>query len=179
MQNILTLNQEYFFKIFQLSGQNKIFDNLMIFSAVYLIFLTLFISIVFSILGGVKEKKSLLLCMLSFGVGFILLKTLGFLLYEPRPFTSFQITPIIGFAPGDAFPSDHTTILTILALSYSAYKSKLTWFLISVLFLVGFSRIYTGVHYPVDILGGIIFGTVSVYISWKIKGSLMKKILSS
>jgi undecaprenyl-diphosphatase len=40
---------------------------------------------------------------------------------------------------------------------------------ITVTFLVGLSRVYLGVHYPSDVLGGWIFGFVWASICWLVE----------
>lgn len=170
------INQDLFFKIHNISNQNSFLDGLMIFGADYLIFLCFLVTIYLAVKKNVAEKKALLLILLSFGVGFVLVKTIGALIYEPRPYVTYNLTALSSFAPNDSFPSDHITIMTILASAYSYYKSKYTVFFIVALIIIGFSRIYVGVHYPGDILGGIIFGLVAVWISTKVKKYLVNKL---
>lgn len=58
-----------------------------------------------------------------------------------------------------SFPSGHTltsTILTLLMLE--KYPNEFIYNIIPV--IVGFSRIFLGVHYPSDILGGLFFGYI-------------------
>jgi len=70
-----------------------------------------------------------------------------------------------------SFPSGHAMIssaiiMTILVLSNNLRRYR--WILISGLFyifLVGYSRVYLGVHYPSDIIGGWIISTAWVILS--------------
>ena len=41
--------------------------------------------------------------------------------------------------------------------------------------LIALSRLYLYVHYPTDIIGGVIFGSLSGYLGYKIVGWIQKK----
>jgi len=45
--------------------------------------------------------------------------------------------------------------------------------------MVAYSRIYVGVHYPLDIVCGMTFGALSGYMFYKLKGYLEKRFISS
>ena len=72
-------------------------------------------------------------------------------------------------AKNASFPSGHTsaafsvaTSLTIVKPKWYVYVPAFTW-----ASLVGYSRMYLGVHYPTDILAGAIIGSGSAWLSYK------------
>ncbi|NLE07097.1 MAG: phosphatase PAP2 family protein [Parcubacteria group bacterium] len=75
-----------------------------------------------------------------------------------------------------SFPSAHTAVATALygLLIYILYKSKLKskFLLIAglclLIFLIGFSRLYLGVHYFSDVLMGYLLGLIWIWISIKL-----------
>ena len=58
-----------------------------------------------------------------------------------------------------SFPSSHATNIFAQAALFSYYYKKLTPAFFLVAALVGFSRIYVGVHFPFDVLFGAMLGT--------------------
>jgi undecaprenyl-diphosphatase len=71
-----------------------------------------------------------------------------------------------GTVPSDqfSFPSGHTAAAFVMATLLAYFFPLLTIVIFLWAFLVGFSRIYLGVHYPSDILAGIILGVFAAYI---------------
>lgn len=69
-------------------------------------------------------------------------------------------------APGYSFPSGHTqSTTTFWFFTMKKLKKKSIYILGSlVIILVGFSRMYLRVHWPVDVIGGIIFGILFALI---------------
>jgi undecaprenyl-diphosphatase len=57
-----------------------------------------------------------------------------------------------------AFPSGHATNPMAAAIFFGFLYRRLLWPLLAAALLVSYSRIYLGVHYPGDILGGWILG---------------------
>lgn len=73
-------------------------------------------------------------------------------------------------ATGQSFPSGHSQGSATAAATISYYlKNKgVTIFSIILVSLIGFSRLYLGVHYPKDVIVGILVGLLVTYIGVKL-----------
>ena len=83
------------------------------------------------------------------------------LMQRPRPFVLYpSIQPIIPKPPSFSFPSGHTgsSFAAATVIARNLKKAALPAFALAA--AIAFSRLYLMVHYPSDILGGILIGTV-------------------
>ena len=166
--DILSLNQNLFFWIFSLSNQSYFLDNLMIFGARDLIYVMILFNL-FLILKT-KNLKLFILTLTSIIIGFILFKIIEFSIFEQRPYITFLLTPLILDPPiNSAFPSRHALVAAFIAFPYLILNLKFKWLFIFCLVWVSLARVFVGVHYPLDVLGGIILGFFSVWISQRLK----------
>ncbi len=79
-----------------------------------------------------------------------------------RPYEVIEgLTKIIGAQSDYSFPSGHTAasfaVATVL-LMRAPKKLSIPMFILAC--LISLSRLYVGVHYPTDILGGVIIGAI-------------------
>lgn len=66
---------------------------------------------------------------------------------------------LVGCGGHLSFPSSHATNISAVAVLFGYFYRKGTIWFISIAVLVGFSRIYVGVHYPGDVLFGFMVGS--------------------
>lgn len=81
------------------------------------------------------------------------------LIQRPRPFETGAITPLVE-ATGYAFPSGHATVLfaafPLLVTAYPSYR----WLILVIAMILILTRVYLGIHYISDIIGGAVIGIV-------------------
>ena len=151
--------------------QNPLFDSIMPFITHLGGFISLFcLCVLVIILSTIFKKKNIryiaLICLLSLLIADGIALVLKYVIFEPRPFVSLDnVNLLIVEDDPMSFPSGHTTsTFAVLSALIFKYKNKLlAVILVICAILIGFSRIYVGVHYPGDIIAGAIVGILSAY----------------
>lgn len=99
------------------------------------------------------------------------------LVARTRPFDVNTAVQLLVAKPRDySFPSGHTaaSFASVTAL-YFAGEKKMWKAALVLAVLIALSRLYLYVHYPTDIIGGVIFGSLSGYLGYKIVGWIQKQ----
>lgn len=114
-----------------------------------------------------KYGLMLLLALLFTSVtGEILIKPL---VQRIRPCNADLLMPMLIPRPHSfSFPSGHTSSSFAAALVIWKADKKLRIYAVVLAFLIAFSRLYLFVHYPSDILGGLLLGLLCGAISMRI-----------
>jgi undecaprenyl-diphosphatase len=68
--------------------------------------------------------------------------------------------PLMEVPTTSSFPSGHTSTSFACAYVISRLAPRLTIPVFVLAALIGFSRVYVGVHYPLDVVAGAIFGLI-------------------
>ena len=92
----------------------------------------------------------------------ILTQLIKIIVMRPRPYTELSNLILLDLGTDYSFPSGHTSTSTAMAYVLSCEYKR--WILMLIPVIVGFSRLYIGVHYPSDVLGGFLLGLVIAYM---------------
>lgn len=128
----------------------------------------------------VNRKSSYLACgvislvtgLVSYGIGSLIKP----LVQRPRPFSVLHSVRVIGpwEAGSFSFPSTTTMLAFGLALPilFLCDKRHLGTILIILSYVIGFSVIYAGFHFPADVAAGIIFSFCVAVCTSRMKGTI-------
>jgi undecaprenyl-diphosphatase len=125
--------------------------------------------------GGTRARTAALLVIpllvLSDQLSSSIIKPLVGRLRPCEVFSPEQIHLLVGCGSGKAFPSSHAVNNFAVATMFSHYFPKAKHGLYAWATLIALSRVFVGVHYPADILGGAIIGFIVgmlVVQAWRI-----------
>lgn len=132
----------------------------------------LFIVLAVLLLCFRKTRKAGITALLAMAVGFVctnlLLKNL---VSRPRPWLDVAgLTALVVENDPNSFPSGHTTsaFAFAAALWRAAPRAWMKWAALAAAVLMAFSRLYVGVHYPSDVLAGVLVGSFAGWAAWKL-----------
>lgn len=93
-----------------------------------------------------------------------------------RPFAFRPELPLLVSPPGDAsFPSGHTAAAFAMVFALKTAGSSLWRPALVLAAVTAFSRLYLYVHWPTDVLGGILLGAAVGWAGAKLAGEFLKK----
>lgn len=134
---------------------------LITFLASILIWLMFFGLIVLWVIDGKIKKETVIHAVFSCLFAWVVTELIKTFFPTLRPFQSTGLVPLTLTIPGDgAFPSTHTALAFALSVTILKHDKKVGILYLIMSALVGIARIVAHVHYPIDIVGGAIIGTV-------------------
>ncbi|PSM44336.1 hypothetical protein C6Y14_04645 [Streptomyces dioscori] len=97
---------------------------------------------------------------------------------RPRPFVDHEgLEVLIGGKSDYSFVSDHSTLMMAMGVGLFVANRKFGLVGIGLALLGGFCRIYMGVHYPTDVVGGFALGTAVVLLLSPLATALLTPVV--
>ncbi len=114
-------------------------------------------------------RKAVVMTIMALTVALALKSLIAFLISRDRPFISHPDMLYLPFkVDSSSFPSGHTILAFTMAFSllWSKFQRTGTTFLL-IACIVAFARVAAGVHYPTDILGGIVVAFIATWFVFR------------
>ena len=119
--------------------------------------------------GDLASKSAVVAATIS-GLLALGIAQLAALHYVPRPFMAGVGRVLVQHVPDSSFPSDHATLMAAVAASLlHARATRRFGVVLALLWLpLAWARVYVGVHFPSDVMGGAVVGCASaVLVGWR------------
>ena len=128
--------------------------------------------------GNYDTKKQILKAFIFTSIAIFISQCISHVYYHPRPFVMEVGRTLIYHAPNGSFPSDHMLIFSSIAFSYLfSAQRKLGISLLVMAWLVAWSRVYLGVHFPLDMLGAFLLAFALNFFGLKLWNLYKDKIM--
>lgn len=157
-----------------MAGRSPVLDSTGIFAAKYVIYI---FGAYLAYLWLVKNQHLQEVLFTGYaaliGMGINVFITLFY--FHPRPFMIPTGTLLIAHASESSFPSDHATIMFSLSLMLLTFKElRRTGVVFLMLSCIsGLARVYSGLHFPMDIAGSLLAALLSMGILLALKKYLI------
>ena len=165
LENILSIDESLFYFV-NTNLSNSFTDTIMPIITHTTFWIPLFLVFcLFQLRNAYKQKEYRgLLCILCVGIGIAICDQISSALIKEsvqriRPcHVLTDINLLVNCGAGKSFPSSHASNSMTAVIIFALFYRKHKYWLPLLAILIGLSRVFVGVHYPLDVLMGWILG---------------------
>jgi undecaprenyl-diphosphatase len=155
------MDYQLFQAINGLAGRSHALDVLMIAIATYSPLLYALALLALWLTWRQVNQRGALIAGVSALVALGLGQLLGAAFPRERPYLVHHVMQLISHSVDTSFPSDHTTMAFAVAVGVWVFNRRAGVLLLALGAVLAFARVFVGAHYPGDVLGGAILGTLT------------------
>jgi undecaprenyl-diphosphatase len=111
-----------------------------------------------------RNQRAALAAFTSAFLGGAVVKAMNLAFYRPRPFAFHSVTLLFYYPSDSSFPSNAAFLGFSIASAMWLFNRKIGAVMYVLALLFGLARVCGGVHYPSDILGGMLIGMAVAYV---------------
>ncbi len=111
-----------------------------------------------------RNQRAVLSAVASMFLGNLVVKGFNLAFYRFRPFAFNEVNVLFYYPSDSSFPSNAAFVGFAIATSVWLYNRRVGLVLYVMALLLGLARICGGVHYPSDVLGGMLIGMFVAYL---------------
>jgi len=169
------MNLELFFQLHAGAGNQPILDFLSVTAAEISPYLVIACMALFCFVTDHKGKQIHLEVTAVVVLGLLINQLITLFYFHSRPFMMDLCTPLIPHAPETSFPSDHATLLfsASLPLLFQPGWRRRGGLLFLVALAGSWGRVYTGLHFPFDIMGSFAVALAGVFVMASMRSRLL------
>ena len=115
-----------------------------------------------------RQQVGVFMSLSSMGLSGLVVFITNIFYFRPRPFVDLDVN-LLFYRPTDSsFPANSTAAAFGIAFGIWGVNRKIGSFAMAAAGLYGFARVFAGVHYPLDILGGAAIAAAVTFAVFRI-----------
>lgn len=177
VQFLICLDRSVFKGVNSIAGHSTVVDWMARLGAddhLVPVLLALLIALLILIARDRRQRESAFTCvicaLLAAAFSMAVLYFLNSQFFRPRPFSTGSVNLLFYHNTDSAFPSNPATLAFALSFAVLFYQRKIGAVMLALSLYLGLCRVVVGVHYPLDIVGGILLGLACALLAYAAGG---------